>query len=67
MMVELPEMLRGVLVVTSLLQVSWAYFADWSQLAREKQPTCVDIPSNMTLCHNIGQPHITDHSSLGVA
>ena len=33
----------------------WAYFADWSLLAREREPTCVDIPQNMTLCHNIGK------------
>ena len=32
-----------------------SYFADWSMLAREKQPTCVDIPANMTLCQNIGR------------
>ncbi len=32
-----------------------AYFADWSLLARDRQPTCVDIPANMSLCHNIGQ------------
>ena len=31
-----------------------AYFADWSLLAREREPTCVDIPTNMTLCHDIG-------------
>ena len=54
MMVLFPEM-KGLLLVTSLVQVARAYFADWSQLAREKQPTCVDIPTNMTLCHNIGQ------------
>ena len=32
-----------------------AYFADWSLLARDREPTCVDIPENMTLCHNIGE------------
>ena len=48
------------LVVLSLMQgTCWGYFADWSQLARDKQPTCVDIPANMTLCHNIGEITIT--------
>jgi len=48
---------------------SRAYFADWSLLARERQPTCVDIPENMTLCHNIGYtkmrlPNLVDHDTL---
>ena len=44
------------LVVVALLVASGrAYFADWSLLARDRQPTCVDIPANMTLCQNIGQ------------
>ena len=48
-------MLASLVLVASLLQGGSAYFADWSQLARDKQPTCVDIPVNMTLCHNIGE------------
>jgi len=49
--------------------VSMGYFADWSMLARDKQPTCVDIPSNMTLCHNIGYtkmrlPNLVEHDTL---
>lgn len=50
-------------------RVSMGYFADWSMLARDKQPTCVDIPSNMTLCHNIGYtkmrlPNLVEHDTL---
>ena len=52
-------MLVSLVLVTSLAQGGSAYFADWSQLARDKQPTCVDIPANMTLCHNIGEITIT--------
>ena len=48
-------MLASLVLVASLLQGTAAYFADWSQLARDKQPTCVEIPVNMTLCHNIGE------------
>ena len=44
-----------VLLLGSLVPSTLSYFADWSLLARDKQPTCVDIPSNMTLCHNIGK------------
>ena len=36
----------------------WLAYMDITDLwlvGREKQPTCVDIPSNMTLCHNIGK------------
>ena len=40
---------------SSTLPFTSAYFADWSSFAeRDRQPTCVDIPSNMTLCQNIG-------------
>ena len=41
---------------SSSLPFTSAYFADWSSFAeRDRQPTCVDIPSNMTLCQNIGE------------
>ena len=46
-------------VLSSLVPAIMSYFADWSMLARDKQPTCVDIPANMTLCHNIGEITIT--------
>jgi len=54
---------------TSLLPSTLSYFADWSMLAREKQPTCVDIPQNMSLCHNIGYtkmrlPNLVEHDTL---
>lgn len=58
-----------VLVLSCLVPSIMSYFADWSLLAREKQPTCVDIPSNMTLCHNIGYtkmrlPNLVEHDTL---
>ena len=44
-----------VVLLALLPVVTRAYFADWSLLARDREPTCVDIPQNMTLCHNIGE------------
>jgi len=47
-----------------------AYLTDWSDLIRDsQQPTCVDIPDNMTLCHNIGYtkmrlPNLVEHDTL---
>lgn len=46
-----------------------AYFADWSVLAGDRQPTCVSIPQNMTLCRNIGYtkmrlPNLLEHDSM---
>jgi len=46
-----------------------AYFADWSVLAGDRQPTCVSIPQNMSLCHNIGYtkmrlPNLLEHDSM---
>ena len=46
--------LNFLLVLGLMGQVS-AYFADWSALAEDRQPTCVAIPTNMTLCNNIGK------------
>ena len=44
------------LVLSTLVPSIMSYFADWSMLTRDsRQPTCVDIPNNMTLCHNIGK------------
>jgi len=46
------------------------YFADWSTFNdREAQPTCVDIPTNMTLCQDIGYtkmrlPNLVEHDTL---
>ena len=51
----LPIMLIIFSSSTLLVPLTSAYFADWSSFAeRDRQPTCVDIPSNMTLCQNIG-------------
>lgn len=62
------ELLLLLLLSTSSL--SSASFADWSTFAeRDKQPTCVDIPANMTLCQNIGYtkmrlPNLVEHDTL---
>ena len=67
-------MIRVVLV--QILLVSRALgsperFADWSLLAKDPRfnPTCVNIPSNMTLCHGVGYnkmrlPNLLDHDTL---
>ena len=46
-----------------------AYFADWSVLARDREPMCVPIPSNLTLCRDIGYtkmrlPNLLDHDTM---
>ena len=45
------------------------YFADWSALAQDHQPTCVPIPSNMSLCKDIGYnkmrlPNLLAHDTI---
>lgn len=48
------------------------YFADWSAVTRhgmDREPTCVPIPRNLTLCHNIGYtkmrlPNLLDHDTM---
>ena len=47
------------------------YFADWSSLdpRGEGEPLCVDIPRNLTLCHDIGYnkmrlPNLLDHDTM---
>ena len=46
----------SILTLALMNPLTSAYFADWSSFAeRDRQPTCVDIPSNMTLCQNIGE------------
>ena len=45
-----------------------AYFADWSSLTRDREPLCISIPSNMSLCQNIGYtkmrlPNLLDHDT----
>ena len=58
------------LLLSSLLLVPCnAYFADWSNLARDREPMCVPIPSNLSLCHNIGYnkmrlPNLLDHDTM---
>lgn len=47
-----------------------AFSPDWSLLAgRPAQPTCVDIPDNMSLCHKIGYnkmrlPNLLEHDTM---
>ncbi|XP_023335381.1 secreted frizzled-related protein 5 [Eurytemora carolleeae] len=58
--------LMMILVLSPLVR---GYFGDWSLLTREREPTCVDIPSNMTLCQNIGYskmrlPNLVEHDTL---
>lgn len=45
------------------------FFADWSVLARDRQPSCVAIPANMSLCQNVGYtkmrlPNLLDHDTM---
>ena len=57
-MVSVSKMHTHLSILTLALMnpLTSAYFADWSSFAeRDRQPTCVDIPSNMTLCQNIGE------------
>nr|CAD7408110.1 unnamed protein product [Timema cristinae] len=49
-----------------------AHFSDWGGLlggGRPSQPTCVDIPRNMSLCHGIGYhqmrlPNLLEHDTM---
>lgn len=57
------------LLLLSFEGVAWAYFADWSALAEDRQPTCVAIPANMSLCTNIGYtkmrlPNLLEHDTI---
>lgn len=62
--------MTGFLVILVLvLDSSHAYFADWSALAEDRQPTCVAIPLNMSLCTNIGYtkmrlPNLLEHDTI---
>ena len=61
-------------VVTLQIRLSSAssFFADWSSIGgigQEDQPVCVDIPSNMSLCKNIGYtkmrlPNLLEHDTI---
>ena len=60
------------LLIIPISLSSATYFADWSSIGsigRDDQPLCVDIPSNMSLCKNIGYtkmrlPNLLDHDTL---
>jgi len=45
------------------------FFADWSVLARDRTPSCVPIPANMSLCTDVGYtkmrlPNLLDHDTM---
>jgi len=45
------------------------FFADWSVLARDRTPSCVPIPANMSLCKDVGYtkmrlPNLLDHDTM---
>lgn len=58
-------------VAQSTVSMDVSYYADWGMMGgRPTQPTCVDIPRNMSLCHNIGYskmrlPNLLDHDTMG--
>ncbi|XP_065349614.1 secreted frizzled-related protein 1-like isoform X2 [Cloeon dipterum] len=63
-------LVRLVLVLAATTASAAAYLNDWSQAGvRNSQPTCVDIPRNMKLCHGIGYhkmllPNLLDHDTM---
>lgn len=45
------------------------YITEWGISSRLTQPSCVDIPENLTLCHGIGYtqmrlPNLLDHDTM---
>ncbi|XP_018025724.1 secreted frizzled-related protein 2 isoform X2 [Hyalella azteca] len=61
------------LILTLSFALYWAegdaYFADWGDIGRAQEPTCVDIPKNMSLCSNIQYermrlPNLLAHDTL---
>lgn len=60
----------SVLLVALLLSGVQGYFETWGLSgSRPTQPTCVDIPRNMSLCHGIGYnkmrlPNLLDHDTM---
>ena len=45
------------------------YFANWGDVGRSQEPTCVDIPANISLCSNIQYkrmrlPNLLAHDTL---
>lgn len=62
--------LLSFVAVVSATAVDSDYIVDWALTgARTSQPTCVDIPANMTLCQNIGYhkmrlPNLLDHDTM---
>lgn len=61
--------LQVLVVLFSLACSSDAYFANWGDIGRAQEPTCVDIPKNMSLCSNIQYermrlPNLLAHDTL---
>lgn len=60
----------SVLLVALVLSGVRGYFETWGLSgSRPTQPTCVDIPRNMSLCHGIGYnkmrlPNLLDHDTM---
>ena len=68
-MMGTPSLVLSIFCLISGSGSTLAYFADWSALAEDRQPTCVAIPSNMTLCTNIGYtkmrlPNLLEHDTI---
>ncbi|XP_040568733.1 secreted frizzled-related protein 5 [Lepeophtheirus salmonis] len=58
-----------VLMISTHFGMSYSYFADWSVLARDRTPSCVNIPKNLSLCHKIGYtrmrlPNLLEHDTM---
>ena len=51
---NVASFLAAVLIVLDRCDPALCYFADWSALSLDDQPTCVPIPRNLSLCHGIG-------------
>lgn len=56
-------------IISSVTRGCDAYFANWGDIGRAQEPTCVDIPKNMSLCSNIQYermrlPNLLAHDTL---
>merc|ERR1712062_758373 len=63
------RMILLLLLLFTPSQAYSAYFADFSALAQDREPTCVPIPQNMSLCSNIGYtkmrlPNLLEHDTI---
>ncbi|XP_014666934.1 PREDICTED: secreted frizzled-related protein 5-like isoform X2 [Priapulus caudatus] len=56
-------------VIVAATAVDSDYIVDWALSGARSQPTCVDIPSNVTLCQGIGYskmrlPNLLEHDTM---